>query len=73
VFVSERKASLSSRSIRHIIARAGELAGIPFQVNPHQLRHAYGCATHLVQNQFRLGSTSLVNELHFSLLFLLLI
>lgn len=35
-FVSERKAPLSTRSIRHIIARAGELAGIPFQVHPHQ-------------------------------------
>ena len=42
VFVSERKAPLSTRSIRHIIARAGELAGIPFQVHPHQLRHACG-------------------------------
>ena len=42
VFVSERKAPLSTRSIRHIIARAGELAGISFQVHPHQLRHACG-------------------------------
>ena len=42
VFVSERQAPLSTRSIRHIIARAGELAGIPFQVHPHQLRHACG-------------------------------
>ena len=42
VFVSERKAPLSTRSIRHIIARAGKLAGIPFQVHPHQLRHACG-------------------------------
>ena len=42
VFVSERKAPLSTRSIRHIIARAGETAKIPFQVHPHQLRHACG-------------------------------
>ncbi|MDJ0904318.1 MAG: tyrosine-type recombinase/integrase [Xenococcus sp. MO_188.B8] len=42
VFVSERKAPLSTRSIRHIIARAGELAGMTFQVHPHQLRHACG-------------------------------
>jgi integrase len=63
VFVSERKAPLSTRSVRHVIARAGELAGIPFQVHPHQLRHACGCATRLVQNQFRLGGTSLVNKL----------
>ncbi len=45
VFVSERQAPLSTRSIRHIIARAGELAGIPFQVHPHQLRH--GCGYYL--------------------------
>ncbi len=36
VFVSERKAPLSTRSIRHIIARAGELAGIPFRVHPRK-------------------------------------
>ncbi len=42
VFISERKAPLSTRSIRHIIARAGKLADIPFKVHPHQLRHACG-------------------------------
>ena len=42
VFVSEHKAPLSTRSIRHIVARAGKLAGIPFSVHPHQLRHACG-------------------------------
>src|SRR3712207_5639094 len=41
-FVSERKAPLSTRSIRHIVARAGELARIPLMVHPHQLRHACG-------------------------------
>jgi len=45
VFVSERKAPLSNRSVRHIIARAGQLAGIPFRVHPHQLRH--GCGYYL--------------------------
>ncbi|NJR76771.1 MAG: tyrosine-type recombinase/integrase, partial [Scytonema sp. CRU_2_7] len=63
VFVSERQAPLSTRSIRHIVARAGKSAGIPFEVHPHQLRHACGCATRLVQNQFTLGGTSLVNKL----------
>ena len=42
VFVSERKAPLSTRSIRHIVARAGEKARIPLKVHPHQLRHACG-------------------------------
>ena len=42
VFVSERKAPLSPRSIRAIVARAGKLAGLPFVPHPHQLRHACG-------------------------------
>ena len=42
VFVSERKAPLSTRSVRHIVARAGRLAGIEGQVHPHQLRHSCG-------------------------------
>ena len=42
VFVSERKAPLSTRSVRQIISRAGQLAGLPFAVHSHQLRHACG-------------------------------
>ena len=42
VFVSERKAPLSTRSVRQIIARAGKLAGLPFPVHSHQLRHSCG-------------------------------
>ncbi|MDJ0719387.1 MAG: tyrosine-type recombinase/integrase [Prochloraceae cyanobacterium] len=42
LFVSERKAPLSTRSIRQIISRAGKLAGLPFPVHSHQLRHACG-------------------------------
>lgn len=42
VFVSERKAPLSTRSVRHIVARAGQLEGIEGRVHPHQLRHACG-------------------------------
>jgi site-specific recombinase XerD len=42
VFVSERKAPLSTRTIRHLVARAGVLAGLGAPVHPHQLRHACG-------------------------------
>ena len=42
VFVSERKAPLSPRSIREIVARVGRLAALPFVPYPHQLRHACG-------------------------------
>jgi integrase len=42
VFVSERKAPLSPRSIRAIVARTGQLAGLSFVPHPHQLRHACG-------------------------------
>jgi type 1 fimbriae regulatory protein FimE len=42
VFVSERKAPLSPRSIHAIVARTGKVAGLPFVPHPHQLRHACG-------------------------------
>lgn len=42
VFNSQRQGPLSSRQVHSIIARAGELAGIPFPVHPHMLRHAKG-------------------------------
>lgn len=42
VFNSQRQGPLSTRQVHSIIARAGELAGIPFSVHPHMLRHAKG-------------------------------
>lgn len=42
VFISERKAPLTSRSVHHIIARAGKNAKLPFTVHPHMLRHSTG-------------------------------
>ena len=42
VFVSERQAPLSPRSVRAIVARAGQVAGLPLVPHPHQLRHACG-------------------------------
>jgi site-specific recombinase XerD len=42
LFQSERKGPMSDRTARAIIARAGELAELPFSVHPHMLRHATG-------------------------------
>jgi type 1 fimbriae regulatory protein FimE len=42
VFVSERKAPLTTRTIRHIIKRAGDKANLGFTVHPHMLRHSTG-------------------------------
>jgi integrase len=42
LFQSERKGPITDRTARHIIARAGELAELPFPVHPHMLRHATG-------------------------------
>jgi len=42
VFVSERKAPLTTGAVRKIVARAGEEAGLSFPVHPHMLRHATG-------------------------------
>ncbi len=42
VFLSERKAPLADRAVRHIIARAGREAKFPFTIHPHMLRHSTG-------------------------------
>lgn len=42
VFVSERKAPLTSDTVRKIVGQAGRQAGIEFSVHPHMLRHATG-------------------------------
>lgn len=42
VFVTERKGPLTPDTVRKLISRAGEAAGIPFPIHPHMLRHACG-------------------------------
>lgn len=42
VFVSERQAPLTDRTVRHIVAQAGKLAKLSFPVHPHMLRHSTG-------------------------------
>ena len=42
VFVSELKGPMTPATIQKIVARAGRVAGMPFRVHPHMLRHACG-------------------------------
>jgi integrase len=42
VFVSERGGPLTDRAVRHIVLRAGQVAGLAFPIHPHMLRHACG-------------------------------
>lgn len=42
VFVSERKAPLTTDTVRKIVRRAGHKAGVEFPVHPHMLRHSTG-------------------------------
>jgi type 1 fimbriae regulatory protein FimB/type 1 fimbriae regulatory protein FimE len=42
VFLSERGGPLSKRSVHHVVRQAGEVAGLPFPVHPHMLRHSKG-------------------------------
>lgn len=42
VFVTERKGPLTTATVRKLVARAGEEAGLGFPVHPHMLRHACG-------------------------------
>jgi site-specific recombinase XerD len=44
VFLSERQTPLSSRAVQTLVARAGVIAGLPFPVHPHMLRHSTGFA-----------------------------
>ena len=42
VFSTERKGPMTASTVRKLVARAGELAGLPFPAHPHMLRHATG-------------------------------
>ncbi len=42
VFTTERRGPLTTSTVRKIVARAGQRAGLPFPVHPHMLRHACG-------------------------------
>jgi integrase len=66
VFRSERGGALSASIVQLIVARAGEVAGLPFRTHPHHLRHACGFMlaeegtdTRLIQSY--LGHRSIAN------------
>ena len=42
IFTTERKGPLTTSTVRKIMARAGEKAGLGFPVHPHMLRHSTG-------------------------------
>jgi integrase len=42
IFSTERRGPMTAATVRKIVARAGEVAGIAFPVHPHMLRHATG-------------------------------
>lgn len=42
VFMTERKGPLTASTVRKLISRAGDKAGIQFPIHPHMLRHATG-------------------------------
>jgi type 1 fimbriae regulatory protein FimB/type 1 fimbriae regulatory protein FimE len=42
VFTTERGGPLTTATVRKMVARAGEEAGVGFPVHPHMLRHAAG-------------------------------
>lgn len=42
LFVTERRGPLTASTVRKMIARAAQQAGLPFPVHPHMLRHACG-------------------------------
>jgi type 1 fimbriae regulatory protein FimE len=42
IFINNRGSMLSASTARKIIVRAGVVAGFPFSIHPHMLRHACG-------------------------------
>ncbi len=42
LFVTEREGPMTPATVRKLIARAGELAALPFPIHPHMLRHSAG-------------------------------
>jgi len=42
VFVTERKSSLTTSTVRKLVARAGVRAGLELSTHPHMLRHSTG-------------------------------
>ncbi len=42
LFVTERGGPITDHTVRKIMTRAGENAGIPFPIHPHMLRHSCG-------------------------------
>jgi type 1 fimbriae regulatory protein FimB/type 1 fimbriae regulatory protein FimE len=42
VFTTERGGPLTTSTVRKLVARAGDAAGLPFPIHPHMLRHAAG-------------------------------
>ena len=42
VFMAERGGPMTPANVHKIVARTGRLAGLPFPVHPHMLRHACG-------------------------------
>jgi type 1 fimbriae regulatory protein FimB/type 1 fimbriae regulatory protein FimE len=42
VFLTERRAPISTAGFRKMLARVGETGKFPFPVQPHMLRHACG-------------------------------
>ena len=42
MFVSERGGPLTARAVRHMVLRAGRVAGLAFPIHPHMLRHVCG-------------------------------
>jgi len=42
VFMTERRAPFTTSGFAKMLGRIGEVAGLPFPVHPHMLRHACG-------------------------------
>lgn len=73
VFCSERGGPMTSSNVRHLIARLGVEAHLPFRAHPHMLRHALGytLASQGIDTraiQLYLGHKSITHTAHYTAL-----
>lgn len=71
IFRSERGGTLARGAVHKIVSRAGQLAGLPFPIHAHMLRHAKGyqlanSGTHMRLIQGYMGHKNIQNTVRYT-------
>jgi len=63
VFTTERGGPVTTATVRKMVARAGEVAKLPFSIHPHMLRHARG---YKLSNEGYLGHKNIQHTVRYT-------